>query len=137
VKYLAWLRLVGKDMNSIADMITIIRNGYLARKQSVELPNSKIKNEIAKKLNQLEFLESVGVKGRTLKLGLRYENDQPAIRSIKTISKPSLRVYTSAEAMPRILRGLGEVVVSTPKGILAGYEAKKAKVGGELILKVW
>jgi len=72
-----------------------------------------------------------------LKLGLRYENDQPAIRSIKTISKPSLRVYTSAEAMPRILRGLGEVVVSTPKGILAGYEAKKAKVGGELILKVW
>ena len=124
-------------MNSIADMITIIRNGYLARKQSVELPNSKMKNEIAKKLNQLGFLESVDVKGRTLKLGLRYENDQPAIRSIKTISKPSLRVYTSAEAMPRILRGLGEVVVSTPKGILAGYEAKKAKVGGELILKVW
>jgi small subunit ribosomal protein S8 len=137
VKYLAWLRLVGKDMNNIADMITIIRNGYLARKQSVELPNSKMKNEIAKKLNQLGFLESVDVKGRTLKLGLRYENDQPAIRSIKTISKPSLRVYTSAEAMPRILRGLGEVVVSTPKGILAGYEAKKAKVGGELILKVW
>jgi len=124
-------------MNNIADMITIIRNGYLARKQSVELPNSKMKNEIAKKLNQLGFLESVDVKGRTLKLGLRYENDQPAIRSIKTISKPSLRVYTSAEAMPRILRGLGEVVVSTPKGILAGYEAKKAKVGGELILKVW
>lgn len=137
MKYLAWLRLVGKDMNNIADMITIIRNGYLARKQSVELPNSKMKNEIAKKLNQLGFLESVDVKGRTLKLGLRYENDQPAIRSIKTISKPSLRVYTSAEAMPRILRGLGEVVVSTPKGILAGYEAKKAKVGGELILKVW
>jgi len=124
-------------MNSIADMTTIIRNGYLARKQSVELPNSKMKNEVAKKLNQLGFLESVDVKGRTLKLGLRYENDQPAIRSIKTISKPSLRVYTSAEAMPRILRGLGEVVVSTPKGILAGYEAKKAKVGGELILKVW
>jgi small subunit ribosomal protein S8 len=137
VKYPVWLRLVGKDMNSIADMTTIIRNGYLARKQSVELPNSKMKNEVAKKLNQLGFLESVNVKERTLKLGLRYENDQPAIRCIETISKPSLRVYTSAEAMPRILRGLGEVVVSTPKGILAGYEAKKAKSGGELILKVW
>jgi len=124
-------------MNSIANMTTIIRNGYLAHKQSVELPNSKIKNEIAKKLNQLGFLESIESNGRTLKLGLRYDNNQPAIRGIKTISKPSLRVYTSAEEMPRILRGLGEVVVSTPKGILAGHEAKKAKAGGELILKVW
>lgn len=137
MKYPVWLKPVGKNMNSIADMITIIRNGYLARKQSVELPNSKMKKEIARKLNQLGFLESVDTKGRILKLELRYENDQPAIRGIETISKPSLRVYTSVEAMPRILRGLGEVIVSTPKGILAGYESKKAKVGGELILKVW
>lgn len=119
-------------------MITTIRNGYLARKRSVDLPYSKSKNDIAKKLLELGFLEAIESKEkRTLKILLRYEGDQPAIRGIKIISKPSLRVYTSAKAMPKILRGLGEVIVSTHRGILTGAEAKKIKSGGELILKVW
>ncbi|OGY24188.1 MAG: 30S ribosomal protein S8 [Candidatus Woykebacteria bacterium RBG_13_40_15] len=125
-------------MNSIADMTTIIRNGYLARKRSVDLPYSKSKNDIAKKLLEIGFLEALESKDKkTLKILLRYNNNEPAIKGIELISKPSLRVYASSKAIPKVLSGLGEVVISTNKGILTGAEARKMKSGGELILKVW
>ena len=76
-------------------------------------------------------------KERKLKISLGYRDGEPLLRGIEKISKPSLRVYTSAKEIPQVLRGRGEVIISTPRGILAGKEAKKAKIGGELLLKVW
>ncbi len=126
-------------MDPIANMITIIKNGYLARKQSVSVSHSRQKETVAKKLKDLGYLESVVTKdgNRFLEIGLLYNYGIPVVRDVKRISKPSLRVYSSATKIPRILRGRGEVLLSTPKGVLTGAEARKAKLGGELILKIW
>ena len=126
-------------MDPIANMITIIKNGYLARKQSVGVSHSRQKETVAKKLKDLGYLESVVTKdgNRFLEIGLLYNHGIPVVRDVKRISKPSLRVYSSATKIPRILRGRGEVLLSTPKGVLTGAEARKAKLGGELILKIW
>jgi len=126
-------------MDSITNMTTSINNGYLARKQNVSVTPSRLNQEIAKSLLAAGFLEAVVLdkESRKLKLSLRYQDGQPALRGIERVSKPSLRIYTSAKKIPPVLRGLGEVILSTPRGILTGKEAKKAKVGGELLLKVW
>ena len=126
-------------MDPIANIITIIKNGYLARKQSVSVSHSRQKEAIAKKLKDLGYLESVVTKdgNRFLEIGLLYNYGIPVVRDVKRISKPSLRVYSSTTKIPRILRGGGEVLLSTTKGILTGAEARKAKLGGELILKIW
>lgn len=126
-------------MDPIANMITIIKNGYLARKQSVSVSHSRQKEAIAKKLKDLGYLESVVTKdgNRFLEIGLLYNRGIPVVRDVKRISKPSLRVYSSATKIPRILRGRGEVLLSTTKGVQTGAEARKAKLGGELILKIW
>ncbi len=126
-------------MDPIANIITIIKNGYLARKQSVSVSHSRQKEAIAKKLKDLGYLESVVTKdgNRFLEIGLLYNYGIPVVRDVKRISKPSLRVYSSTTKIPRILRGRGEVLLSTTKGILTGAEARKAKLGGELILKIW
>ena len=126
-------------MDSIADAITIIRNGYLARKKTVSVPYSRLKKQIAEKLLLLGFLEGLEVdeKEKRLKISLRYQESEPALQAIEKVSKPSLRLYTRAEKIPKVLGGRGEVILSTPKGILTGAEAKKARLGGELLLKVW
>jgi len=126
-------------MDSIADAITIIRNGYLARKKTVNVPYSRLKKQIAEKLLLLGFLEGLEIdeKEKRLKISLRYQESEPAIHAIEKVSKPSLRLYTRAEKIPKVLSGRGEVILSTPKGILTGAEAKKARLGGELLLRVW
>jgi len=126
-------------MDSITNTITIIRNGYLAKKQIVSVPRSRLSEEVAKKILEAGFLEAVEVdaKASKLKISLGYQDGEPLISCVERISKPSLRFYTSAKKIPKILGGRGEVIISTPKGILTGREAKKAKAGGELLLKVW
>ena len=126
-------------MDSITNTITIIKNGYLARKQAVRVPRSRLSEAVAKKILEAGFLEAVEVDAKSLRLeiSLGYQDGEPLIRGIERISKPSLRFYTSVRKIPRILGGRGEVIISTPKGILTGKEAKKAKAGGELLLKVW
>ena len=129
-------------MDTIANMLTIIRNGYLARKQSVEIPYYRLNEDIAKKLVQLEFLDSINVeqskdKKKILKTVLLYKDNKPSLEGIERVSKQSVRVYTSFSKTPKVLGGLGEVIISTSKGVLVGAEAKKNKVGGELLLKVW
>jgi len=126
-------------MDPISNMIAIIKNGYLAKKQAINIPYSRLNEEIAKKILEAGFLEAVevGEKDRKLKISLGYQDSKPLIRGIERISKPSLRFYTSTKKIPRILGGRGEVIISTPKGVLTGREAKKAKLGGELLLKVW
>ena len=127
----------------IADMLTRIRNGALARKAVVDVPWSRHKEAIAKVLVDEGYLESAagvvdpGAK-RTLRLGLRYdEHREPIINGVKRVSRPSLRVYVGAGEIPAIRRGLGVNVLSTPKGVLVDREARKQGVGGELLCTVW
>ena len=126
-------------MDPIANMITIIKNGYLARKRTVSVPQSRLKKEMAKKLQEAGYIESFteGKDKRSFEMNLLYKDGEPAVHEVKIISKPSLRVYSPAAKIPRILRGRGEVLVSTTKGIMTGNEARKAKTGGELLLKIW
>jgi small subunit ribosomal protein S8 len=124
-------------MDPIANMLTIIKNGYLASKKEVSAPYSKIKEKIAKKIEDLGFLEGVRREENTLKMGLVYLDGEPVLRGIERVSKPSLRAYRQAQSIPKVLGGLGEVVLSTSKGVMTGAEAKKNRLGGEIILKIW
>lgn len=128
----------------VADMLTRIRNGTLARKASVDMPWSRHKEAIAKVLVEEGYLESVaGIDGdvpakRTLRIGLRYDDRRrPIINGVKRVSRPSLRVYVGAGEIPAIRKGLGVNVLSTPKGVLVDREARKQGVGGELLCTVW
>ena len=126
-------------MDPISNMLTIIKNGYLARKQYVSAPNSRLKKEIAKKLAEAGYIGNVTVSEnkRIIKIDLVYKDKEPIVNELKRVSKPSLRVYTSSKKIPRILRGRGEVLLSTSKGILTGSQARKMKAGGEILLKIW
>jgi len=126
-------------MDPIADMITIIRNGYLAKKQIVYAPYSSVKKIVAEKINKLGYLSEVKVnnKNNKLEITLRYVDNKPALLGIERISKPSLRIYKAANEIPKVLGGKGQIIISTPRGIMSGSEAKKTKSGGELLLKVW
>lgn len=126
-------------MDPIADMITIIRNGYLAKKQIIYAPYSSVKKIIAEKINKLGYLSEVKVnnKNNKLEITLRYVDNKPALLGIERISKPSLRIYKAANEIPKVLGGKGQIIISTSRGIMSGSEAKKTKSGGELLLKVW
>lgn len=126
----------------ISDMLTRIRNGYLARKGEVSVPHSRFKEEILALLNSLGYVEAVKkveVEGKHpfLKVNLKYKNGVPAMTSIDRVSKPSLRVYRRGDKMPSVLSGLGHAVVSTSQGLMTAREARKKNLGGELILRVY
>jgi len=129
----------------IADMLTRIRNGIQARHDRVELPTSKLKVEIARILKSEGFIsnfkEVAAEKGQiqgTLRVYLKYSEDgEPVIHGIERISRPGRRVYRNKQEIPRVLGGLGLAIVSTSRGILAGHEAVKNGVGGEVLCQVW
>lgn len=127
--------------DSVGDMLTIIRNGYAARKAEVTVPHSVLKEQVAKKLFELGYLESSRVekegKFKTLELGLIYENGEPKLKHIKRISRPGLRVYRGKGELRPVLSGLGFSLLSTPEGILSGDEARRKGVGGELLCQGW
>jgi small subunit ribosomal protein S8 len=129
----------------IADMLTRIRNGIQARHERVELPTSKLKVEIARILKSEGFIsnfkEVAAEKGQiqgTLRVYLKYSEDgEPVIHGIERISRPGRRVYRNKQEIPRVLGGLGLAIVSTSKGVLAGHDAIKNGVGGEVLCQVW
>lgn len=126
----------------IADMLTRIKNGYQARKDVVLLPWSKIKEEIGQILLKEGYLKDMKSKGtkakdKVLELELKYEGRKPALNEIKRISKPGLRIYAKVTKIPRVKFGFGITIVSTPKGLMIGKEAKKKKLGGEIICQIW
>lgn len=129
----------------IADMLTRIRNGYLAHKGQVLIPYSKIKEKIANVLVKEEYLKKVksqkskikNKEYKTLICQLKYKNKEPAIKKIIRISKPGLRVYTGRKKLPKVLGGMGLAIISTPEGIMSDSEARKKGIGGEVICKVW
>jgi small subunit ribosomal protein S8 len=126
----------------IADMLTRIRNGVQARHESVEMPSSNMKVAIAKVLRDEGFIKGYQVLEnrpyKVLRLDLQYTGKHvPVLTGIKRISKPGLRVYTKASEIPRVYGGLGVAVVSTPKGVMSGRQARRLNVGGEVICHVW
>ncbi|NLL92012.1 MAG: 30S ribosomal protein S8 [Ruminococcaceae bacterium] len=126
----------------IADLLTRIRNASRARHATVEIPASNMKKSISKILVDEGYIKSMQVieddKQGMIKLTLKYSEDRtPALKGLRRVSKPGLRIYTSCEKMPKVLRGLGIAIVSTPKGVMTDKQARKENVGGEVLAFVW
>jgi len=125
----------------IADMLSRIRNGLLAKKSEIILPYSNIKFEIAKILARRGWVESVDkIKNKfgKIKIILKYnEEKEPAISHIKRISKPGRRIYVPKDKLPIVLNNYGEAIISTSKGLMTNKEARKEKLGGEIICEIY
>lgn len=124
----------------IADMLTRIRNAAKAKHQTVDVPYSKVKDEIAKillKEGYISEMEIVEDKIKNIRITLKYKEKKSVIQGIKRISKPGLRIYSEAVKVPRVLNGLGVAIISTSKGIITDKEARKACVGGEVMAYIW
>ena len=127
----------------IADMLTRIRNGYQAKKETVDVaPCSKVKVEIAKILKSEGYIDSYKVEGEGIEkkivVTLKYDaNDEKVIKGMKRISKPGLRVYAKGNQVPKVLNGLGIAIISTSEGMMTDREARQKHVGGEVVAYVW
>ncbi|XHR28561.1 MAG: 30S ribosomal protein S8 [Chthoniobacteraceae bacterium] len=125
----------------IADFLTRLRNSYNAAKTETVAPYSKIKAEIARILKQEGYIAGYEVistgKFPEIRVTNKFVNRAPAITGLKRVSKPGLRRYVGSQEIPRVLGGLGISILSTPRGIITGREAKKQNVGGELLAYVW
>ena len=127
----------------IADMLTRIRNGIQSHHDRVEMPASKLKVEIARILKSEGFVRNYALVEKdkiqpTLRIDLKYSSDgEPVIHGIERISRPGRRVYRNTKEIPSVLGGLGLAIVSTSKGVLAGHEAAKSGIGGEVLCQVW
>ncbi len=124
----------------IADMLTRIRNANAMRRETVVIPTSSVKTAILAVLKNegyiADFTATDGVKSETT-VTLKYNGNERVIRGLKRISKPSLHVYAKAEELPQVLNGLGVAIISTSKGIMADRDARKNKLGGEVVAYVW
>ena len=129
--------------DTIADMLTRIRNANMARHQTTEVPATKMTRSIAKVLQAEGFIAEVEEEGegvkRNLKIALKYKgkNRQPLITALKRVSKPGLRVYSNRKELPRVLGGIGIAIISTSSGIMTDREARRQGVGGEILCYVW
>ncbi len=126
----------------IADMLTRIRNAQSGRHAKVEMPSSRMKVEIAKILKEEGYLASfkVSEEGRKklLRLTLKYGSDGTgAIAHLVRVSRPGRRVYAGHSSIPSVLGGLGHSILTTPRGLMTGAKARKAQLGGEVLLEVW
>jgi small subunit ribosomal protein S8 len=126
----------------IADFLTRIRNANTVRHESLEVPASKIKREIAEILKREGFIRDVEYiednKQGIIRIFLKYgPNNERVITGLKRISKPGLRVYAKSDEIPRVLNGLGIAIVSTSQGVLTDKEARAKQVGGEVLAYVW
>ena len=126
----------------LADMLTRIRNAVMVKFDSVEMPRSNVKVDVAKVLQEEGFIAGYDVSDEgpqgTLTINLKYgPAGEPIITGIKRVSKPGLRQYAKANAIPKVLNGMGIAVVSTSKGIVTDRVAREQKTGGEIICEVW
>ena len=121
----------------VADALTRIKNGYMAGIESVTIKYSKLILRLTKLLQKEGYLLAVAQKDRQIIVSLKYISRKPAITDIKRISRPSLRIYKGVKALPYVLNGLGIAIISTPKGLLTDREARKQKVGGEVLALLW
>lgn len=128
----------------IADMLTRIRNANVAFHDDVPMPSSKLKEALARILEAEGYIDGFDVEddgarpGRKLTIRMKYTQDRKrTISGIKRVSKPGLRVYTQADRLPRVLNGMGIAVLSTNQGLVTDREARKRKLGGEVLCHVW
>ncbi|MCU0270518.1 MAG: 30S ribosomal protein S8 [Acidimicrobiales bacterium] len=128
----------------IADMLTRIRNANVAMHDEVRMPSSKLKEALAAVLHAEGYIDGFAVEpsvagpGSTLTIQMKYSPERERVISgVKRISKPGLRVYTKAEKVPRVLGGLGVAVLSTSQGLMSDREARKRRMGGEVVCYVW
>lgn len=125
----------------IADMLTRIRNGYMAKAGQVVIPHSKLKTAIAEVLKESQYLKEVSVqeenKKKTLVVELLYKQGKPAITKMIRISKAGRRVYQSKSKLPHVLSGLGIAIISNSKGVMTDKQARKQGLGGEIVCQVW
>jgi len=124
----------------ISDLLTRLRNANLALAPEVEVSHSKVKESIGHILKKEGYIAECSVEGKPakkLKLKLKYQGRKGVITGLKRVSKPGLRRYVGATDIPRVLSGLGTAIVSTPRGVMTGVEARKQNLGGELICYVW
>ena len=126
----------------IADLLTRIRNASTAKHPSVEIPASNMKKAICQILVDEGYIKGMQVKNDTVQgtivVTLKYQaNGEPVIAGLRRVSKPGLRLYAGADELPKVLRGLGIVIVSTSKGVMTDKKARQAHVGGEVLAFVW
>lgn len=125
----------------ISNILNIIRNGIMARKETVDLPASKMAEQILNIFKADGYildakLMKTNAQG-TFKVYLKYEGKKPAVMGLRRISRPGLRVYSGRYELPKVLNGLGTAIISTSKGVLADREARKQNVGGEVLCHIW
>ena len=124
----------------ITDIIIRLRNANQTNKVTVTFPYSSLGMAIAETLNKNGYIGAISRKGkraRSIEATLIYDKDLPKISGVNRLSKQSRRVYNGAKDIKSVMNGYGKVIVSTPKGVMTGDEAKRAKVGGELLFEIW
>ena len=125
----------------IGDMLARIKNALMRNHKKVQLPSSKFKTKIADVLKNegfiIDYKNSDEKNKHTLEIDLKYSSGNPVINTIERVSKPGRRIFSSAESLPKINNGLGIAILSTPKGVMSDIDARKNKVGGEIICKVF
>jgi small subunit ribosomal protein S8 len=126
----------------IADMLTRIRNGQQARKESIQSPASRIRANVLEVLQREGYIrgfsrEEIRPGVAELKIELKYVDGEPVIREITRVSKPGRRIYSRVADLPRIYNGLGIAILSTPRGVMSDNEARAANIGGEILCRVF
>jgi small subunit ribosomal protein S8 len=126
----------------IADFLTRIRNGISADFETVDMPASKFKADIARILREQGYIEDFSTEparvGETLRVRLKYTEDRRSVISgIKRVSTPGRRIYTDAGHVPKVLGGMGTAIISTSRGVMTGHDARRQRVGGEIVAYVW
>jgi small subunit ribosomal protein S8 len=127
----------------VADFLTRIRNAIQAAHETVEVPSSRLKTELARILAEQGYIESYEVAehegpGQVLRIRLKYTSDRSsAISGLRRVSRPGRRTYVEARSIPKVLGGMGTTIVSTSRGVMTGHDARSAGVGGELLAEVW
>ncbi len=125
----------------IGDMLARLKNSQMRNHKRIEMPSSKFKERIAEILKSEGYIIDYEVKSEqnksNLLISLKYNSGNPVISSIERVSKPGRRIFSSAESLPKVNNGLGIAIISTPKGVMTDIDARKKKVGGEIICKVF
>ena len=125
----------------IGDMLARLKNSQMRSHKKIELPSSKFKAKIAEILKSEGYIIDYEIKSDqnkvNLHISLKYNSGNPVISSIERVSKPGRRIFSSAESLPKVNNGLGIAIISTPKGVMTDIDARKQRVGGEIICKVF
>ena len=126
----------------IADFLTRIRNGIQAAHETVEIPSSRLKRELARILTEQGYIDGFeltpGEPGERIVVRLKYtENRTSVISGLRRVSRPGQRTYVDAKHVPKVLGGMGTAIVSTSQGVMTGHDARRAGVGGEVVAEVW